>query len=462
MSTRRATRRRSLVVLAIAMVVGFALVTSGSSSLAQQGTTSGLADGGVLSLHLGSSGTSPQDYLGFRAPDGSGGYAAISKKQSITNGQGCKIALGAVAGAADQLISFTPAGGSNPNTGFVSDAIGVVSSGEGNGQPCGRIDKPPGQTLAMDLGSALGGKVIDYAEIDVELKFGATLGVTGFLNGTQVGSTQTYSSTGSDSGPDSADADNYRIRFPKLLPACGACTTTVNRLVFSIQSQSGGASLEGGADGTQPCDVHDPGECGGATDPDHPEWNFSLGQSLTTNDSLFHLLEADGALDCPSGTGTSEASEQNPGVGESTLFRQENVGGAPCTPIPFNLESGVDATPGCTPGSAQCILLQKDLLNQNTQFIWKVTWNPETTDYPETATEFDFDFDGNFQPLQPCLADSDGDGLPQLPPTLDTEDPETAVDPWCITDTFVDFNETTGENTVTEWYFGQGDPGGKR
>lgn len=442
----------AVAILALGLL---AWLLPSTPATAQQGGTGGLANGGVLLLHLGSSGEAPQDYFAFKAPNDLGGYASISDRQSIGNGSGCRIALGAITGATDPLVTFTPTGGSNPNTGFVSDGIGVVSSGEGNGQPCGRFDKPPGQTLTMTLGSALGGKVIDYAEIDVELKFGATVRVTGLLNGTPVGTSETYSSVGSDSGPDSTDGDNYRIRFPK------SGTTLVNQLKFEIDT-TGGASLEGGADGTDACDPTDEAECGGSV-------GFSLGQTLTTTgdpevgteDSLFHLIEADGILDCPSGQGSSEASEEDPGVGESTLSRQENVGGAACTPIPYNLESGEGATAGCTLGSPQCILLQKDLLDQNPQFIWKVTWNPESTDYPESPTEFDFDLDGTFQALQPCLADTDGDDLPQLPPTL-AEGDDDAVDPWCIMDTFVDFDPETGQNTVTEWYFGGGDPGGRR
>lgn len=68
------------------------------------------------------------------------------------------------------------------------------------------------------------------------------------------------------------------------------------------------------------------------------------------------------------------------------------------------LESGSNAIPGCTPGSLQCIVLQKDLLGQATQFYWTVKWAPETADYPETPTRFDFDLNGTFQDLQPCLA----------------------------------------------------------
>lgn len=459
--------KRALAAAVGVLTLGLlAWLLPATPATAQQGGTGALADGGVLQLHLGSTGDAPQDYLAFRAPDPleSSGYAAsFSQRQSIGNGAGCRIALGTVAAAADPLVTLSAAtaSGSNPQVGFVSDGIGVGQNGEGNGQPCGRIDKPPGQMLTMSLGTALGGKVIDYAEIDVELKFGATLRITGLLNGTPVGTPETYASTGSDSGPDSTDGDNYRIRFPK------SGTTLVNQLKFEIDT-TGAASLEGGADGTSLCDgLQQDGVTG---DPNEEGClDFSLGQTLDgTTDSLFHLLEVDGILDCPSGQGTFEASEQDPGVVESMLTRQENAIDPetgepfPCTPIPFNLDSGEGATPGCTPGSPQCILLQKDILGQATQFIWKVTWNPESTDYPETPTEFDFDLDGTFAALQPCEADSDGDGLPQLPLTLATDDPSDAVDPWCIMDTFVDFNPATGENTVTEWYFGGGDPGGRR
>ncbi len=444
MLTSSATRRRVLLAAIVAMgLAAAAIVTTGSPSLAQQGGTGGL-DGGVLALQLGA-----QDRFGFR-PQGAVGYPSFTKQQSITNGSGCRIALGTVAPATDQLVAFTATtvpSNKNPFAGFNGDSIGVGQNGEGGGTPCGQFDKPPGQTLTMSLGSGLSGKLIDFAEIDLELKHGATVRVTGLLNGSPVGTPETYSSVGSDSGPDSGDGDNYRIRFPK------SGTTFVNGLKLEIAT-TGAASLEGGGDGTAFCDPTDPGECGAPV-------SFSLGQTLGTGDSLFHLVDIDGLLDCPSGNGPSQATEGDPGEPSSILERVENVGGAPCTPIPFNLESGSGVTPGCEPGSVQCILLQKDILGQATQFYWTVTWDPESSNYPETPTEFDFDLDGTFQSLQPCLADADDDGNPESPLTTDPEDGD-AVDPWCVTDTESDFDPATGLYTVTETYFGGGDPGGKR
>jgi len=420
----------SFAAIAVLVLVLPASVASGDTSV----STSTLVDGGVLRLALGTT-----DRLTFHEPDGTGGYeTSAAGTQSITNSSGCRLAPGG------DLVTFSPVP-SNNSVGFVSDAIGVRGSSEGNGQPCGRIDAP-NQQLILDLGGGLAGKVIDYAEIDLELKFGATALVTGFLDGTPVGAAEDYSSTGSDSGPDSADGDNYRIRFPQT------GTTTVDRLVISISSPTGGASLEGGADGTPPCDVEDSADCAG---------DGSLGGplNLNTTDTLFHLLEVDGVLDC----GDTAPTQGGGGTPANSLERLDNVGGAACTAIPFNLDSSTDIE-DCGENFLQCVLLQKDLLGQNAQFFWTVTWAPEPGDYQESETQFDF---GNGpQDLQLCEADAGGDGFPDLPPTADTEDPPGAVDPWCVveTSTVLQFDPVGGETfvVVTEKYFGSGDPLGKR
>jgi hypothetical protein len=425
--------RRSKVLAALSSVTAialFALLLPAAATAAGGVSTSTLQNGGVLRLSLGA-----QDNLKLQLPNANGGYAAASKTQSIGNGQGCKLAL-----SGDPLVSFAPPTGNAPSpyAGFVSDSIGVGSNGEGNGQPCGRIDGS--QTLTLNLGTGVSGKLIDFAELDVELKFGGTLRVTGNLvtGGTPAFVTsEDYSSTGSDSGPDSADGDNYRVRFPK------AGTTTVNQLVFSLVNSSGGASLEGGADGTGACDAAD-----GCTEP-------SLGQSLdNTKDTLFHLVDADGILAC----GQTATQGGTGGTPLNSLERLNNTT-AGCVPIPYNLESSVT---NCTLGLNQCVLLQKDLLGQNAQFFWTVTWAPESGEYMETETEFDFGF--GFQKLQLCLADdNDVDTFPELPPKAagspaGSPDP----DPWCVVNTATNLNTATGLVTVTEKYFGSGDPGGAR
>ena len=406
-----------------------ATVASGQTSA----STSTLQDAGVLRLALGA-----QDNLKFHEPNLAPPptYQTVaSATQSISTSSGCRLAL-----SGPSLVSFS-ALPSNRFPGFFSNSIGVGGAGEGTGQPCGLID--PGQTLTMNLSTGLAGKVIDFAEIDLEMKFGGAVTVTGYLvqNGTPtlVGS-ETYSSTGSDSGPDSGDGDNYRVRFPR------SGTTAVNRLVFSVGA-SGSGSLEGGADGTGACDAADAAACG----------TFSLGQTLSTTDTLFHLIEVDGVLDC---TTNNTATQGGDGTPSSTLTRLENVDGATCTPIPYNLDSSVDDCEDLD--SLQCILLQKDLLGQNAQFFWHVVWVPEPGEYQEAETEFDYGF--GFQPLQLCLEDDgDADSFPELPPKAagspaGSPDP----DPWCVVSTSTTLDPDTGLVTVEETYFGANDPAGRR
>jgi hypothetical protein len=216
----RVGRRSVLVALALAFGLLLGGVTPASGQT--QGQTGTLGNAGVLRLRLGS-----QDHFRFEPASGPAGTQSISPQGA------CGLQL---AGApSPQLATLTPSSGS---VGFVQDAIGV-KAGEGNGQNCGRIDGS--QALTLNLGAGLDGTLIDFAEIDVELKFSATLVVTGYLvDGTDVSqmAQSTYSSDGSDSGPDSGDGDNYRIRFPE-----DGSKTTVNRLVFSLQNNIGGASL---------------------------------------------------------------------------------------------------------------------------------------------------------------------------------------------------------------------------
>ena len=424
----------SFAAIAMFTLVLPATVASGTSA-----STSTLGDGGVLRLHLGA-----QDFFGFQEPDPAnpGQYLPLDpdNDQSVSASPGCKLSLNPTS----NLVTFSATASTpNPSPGFVSDSIGVGAKNEGSGQPCGKID--PGQTLTMNLGSGLAGKMIDYAEIDLELKFGGAVTVTGYLvQGTtakQVGDPETYTSTGSDSGPDSGDLDNYRVRFPR------SGTTTVNRLVFSVGS-SGSGSLEGGADGTGPCDAADAPACG----------TFSLGQSLAnTTDTLFHLLEADGALDC---TTNNVATQGGNGTPTSTLTRVENVGGATCTPIPYNLDSSIGQCEDVP--SYQCILLQKDLLGQNAQFFWHVAWVPEPGEYQEEDTQFNYGF--GYQDLQLCLADDgDLDAFPELPPKAATAPPGAPnPDPWCVVFTSTTLDPATGLVTVEEEYYGSGDPLGKR
>jgi uncharacterized repeat protein (TIGR01451 family) len=154
----------------------------------------------------------------------------------------------------------------------------------------------------------------------------------------------------------------------------------------------------------------------------------------------------------------------------TTIERFDNADGSECVPIPFNQDSSAgDAGQICATGefATQCILLEKDVLDQEeAQFLWTVVWTPEDAEYAVHPTEFDFGT-GVFRPLQRCLMDGpdvEGPGdpvLPELPPTAAPGDGD-ATDPWCVVNSSSELDVVTGKMTVTETYYGKGDPTGRR
>ena len=414
-------RKRNVLLLLVAtMIIGLASVTPASSQTSA--STSTLNGGGVLRLRLGAT-----DQWKFQPTAGS---STAEEAQAISPGTGCGLTAASLSGSLAKLTA------TNGSVGFVSDSLGVRGPGEGTGQPCGRIDGS--QTLTLELGSRFTNptsgpkRAMDFAEIDIEAKFNAAFRITGTLGSTS--KTETYDTMGSDSGPDSGDLDNYRIRFPKT----GKSLFT--KLTFSVIS--GGISVEGGADGTPPCDAADSPECTPAG---------SLGQALGgTTDSLFHLVQYDRTLNC----GETETQPGGTTAPSNTLERLPNDGGPACDAVAIDLDASIE-------GSEQLVSLRKDLGDQVAQFFWTVTWTPEDTTLPVKVTQFDFG--SGYQPIQWCLADGGDTGtFPDRPPTANPNDPSTAVDPWCLTSQHSDLGSSSGKLTVKETYFGVGDPGAKR
>ena len=82
--------------------------------------------------------------------------------------------------------------------------------------PCGRVDGDKGQQLHVSLtGSGLSGAIADFMELDIEAKGDVIVVADLYLRGDLVASGyELLTGTRSDSGPDSADGDNYRFRVP--------------------------------------------------------------------------------------------------------------------------------------------------------------------------------------------------------------------------------------------------------
>ncbi len=74
----------------------------------------------------------------------------------------------------DSLVAIVGSGtqvSKKPFAGLKDHRIGVGQNGEGNGEPCARINKDLGQALTINLTGLLAGQAIGYAEIDLGFKF---------------------------------------------------------------------------------------------------------------------------------------------------------------------------------------------------------------------------------------------------------------------------------------------------
>jgi hypothetical protein len=358
-------------------------------------------DGGVLRLHLGA-----QDYFRFDAKNTAGpGYVAGTQELITTSG--CNIVA-----PFPTSMTLTPApngGSAQGRLGLVADGIGVQVKGEGNGTPCGQANGTT-QSLDLKLAGALANSAIDFAELDVEGKFGVTIKAELFLDGQPAG-TELLVTSGPDSGPDSGDNDNFRWRLPAA-PNTGFFDEV--KLSVDGSTPSGAFSLEGGADGTSP-------EPGG------------LGTTLGTTDSLFHIAGIDGELAC--GATASEAGTNGAPSASITL---QNVAG--CEPVVYSLS--VSNTDG-----NQAVAFQK-IGGDNNIYRATITWPVEASAYPVPPTQIRYG-DGPAHNMLWC------DGTPSAPVK------PAANEFWCIVDHHAAL-AGTDLMQVTEELFGQGDPGAWR
>jgi hypothetical protein len=235
---------------------------------------------GVLQLHLDSDGDSA-----IFDP-----IAPGSNQVQMLTAPGCRLTS---TGAS--LVSFAASStqtNSNPFPGLKDHGIGVGQTGEGNGEPCARINKDLGQVLTVGLTGALNGRAVSYAEIDLGFKFNGSATLQLFRSGAQVGEDITVPCSGaSDCGPDSGGSDNERVILwldPEddpgveghwqAFPISGVFDTIVIKPSDSVPAAKGVVSLEGGFNGS----------------PAGP-----VGSLLGTDDTLFRVVDAfDGEIAC--------------------------------------------------------------------------------------------------------------------------------------------------------------------
>ena len=215
-------RRRTRVFLFGALALLAALVPAGLAVGSHEGDST-FGDPSVVLLTLGS-----VDRVTW-----------MSETQSITGRNNCSVTFGG-----SDLLDFVPTAG---QLGFVRDGLGVKSSGDGTGEPCGRIEASDGEAISVSLGSDLDGYLMTAIDVDLELKFNASVDVIFKHDGVTVATVTGFTGTGgTDDGPDSGDGDNYRF-FAR--PTAGDNAVTFDEVVFD--PSSGAVGLEGGADGTE-------------------------------------------------------------------------------------------------------------------------------------------------------------------------------------------------------------------
>jgi hypothetical protein len=393
--------RSAIAIGASLLSVGALAAVPASTSPAQSPdiTTSFLADGGVVRLHLGKS-----DYFRFDAPDGAGGYtpgtpARISVSRCIATTSGV------------MAVQVGPAKG---RLGLVDDGLGVKVDGEGEGRRCGQVNGT-GQSLSLTLTGPLSGVVMDRAELDIEAKFDATVRAELFQGSQLVGVETLDTDVSSDSGPDSGARDNQRW----VIPAPASTPVLFDRLLLRVDPSTpkGAFSLGGGSEGTPPA-------------------RGGLGETLHTSDSLFHLVRVDGTLDCGDQVSTDDA-----GVPSATVERLDNLEGSPedCEPVFFALDSTLE-------GEKQVVTLGKDLGAQarlQPAFTWTIRWLPEAATYPVARTT-QIDTGSGPEPAVWCGGTPDAPELPR-------------GERWCLSNQTV---VPAGAKLiqVTERFYGAGDP----
>ena len=191
------------------------------------------------------------------------------------------------------LVSFVGSAAQankNPFAGMKDHRIGVGQNGEGNGEPCARINKDLGQALTLSLIGALNGQEVGYAEIDLGFKFNGSATLELRRAGAVVSTITVPCGGASDCGPDSGGSDNERVILwldPADNPGtghwqafqiAGAFDTISIKPSGSVAAAKGVVSLEGGFNGS----------------PAGP-----LGVSLGTDDTLFQMVESfDGEIAC--------------------------------------------------------------------------------------------------------------------------------------------------------------------
>jgi hypothetical protein len=407
--------KRKLLILAVVVGMMGALLATAGIAVGTNGDPF-YADRGVLLLDTGGD-EFRVDWYEYASP----GVLSTTPTatQALNVDRKCNVTL-----SGDALISLSPTGG-NGKVGAVSHGLGVKDKNNCSTSQ-GQIQES--QTLTLALGTFFDETFfIRSAELDVEGKRNAKLGV-------EYGETTesiVLNNTSSDNGPDSGTGDNNIAEFGSESPPF----RSVRFYPVPTGSNSPAVAIEGGGDG----------EVSGGV----------LRTSLLKNQSLLELVQVfDGELDCGDVTPTE-------GGGNDAAISVRRGGQENCVLKPYN-DDAFGSTASFEPVG-----------QPNAEFTALITWPAETAVLPVPVTQIDFDGDGPLLAVdvQWCTgtAERNPDGTLSMRPGPEAGDdgfidyafinppelPSGAA--WCLLDQDVSYING-GEMQVTEYYYGRGDP----
>jgi hypothetical protein len=402
----------------VAVVVG-AFALAGTTSVlapqvfAQEDPTPPVTvatDAGVLRLHSGADGAS----ITYSGP-----LVLPTNSQSISTNSKCGASTTPTLVSMDAKIGTATA---QFGLGRVSNGFGVRAKNN-----CavseGRIGA--GESITLSLTSAFPADVtISSAELDIEGKFNAQLGVA--KDGGAVVAHTLASAT--DNGPDAGVSDNDRV------------IVTGPARSLTLSAITGELSFEGGGDGTYAAYLAT-GELG------------PLGTELETADTVFQLsstVDYDNAVDCLESV---DATLIGGSAADADFLRNLNTGATSaddCRDIGVTfeiLDIGVSlekTTYSVEPGSVG----EPEAVNAQVE----IEWAPQTG-YPVAPIEISFTGDpADLQPVQWCTGfvyKADGT-------TIDHYTHPAGV-PWCLVSEDMDVQDD-GSVVHTQVYDGAGDP----
>ncbi|MCV2393279.1 hypothetical protein OEB99_03070 [Actinotalea sp. M2MS4P-6] len=327
--------------------------------------TAVLGVAGLLAAAPAQAVTAPPSYVSHQLALRTGtGAVTVYDTSGVTTGLSQTLVSDnscALTATGSALLGFSAVPGGSAYVGYRAGGLGVRESLTANGQSCAMVDFSSGESITVQLGSALSGYVFTAAALDVELKHDASVAATAYLGTTAVGTFTLDSGSSSsgvtcnalaDSGPDAGTLDHCRWDI-----SGGTSGVPMMFDSLTLTATAGSFSLDGGSDGAVPVDT----------------W---AGFASPETSSFFDLAPV---IDCGE-TATLPSSGK---VLTSSWKRYDDLAsGGLCEPYPYSASTGVSST-----GTPYAEFL-KPADTETAQAVWTTTFVIPTGKLPTPTLDF--------------------------------------------------------------------------